>query len=46
VDEFNNELLAIEIDLNIFAQFVVGVLDRIMVNMDYSLQLRMENCLC
>ncbi|GAB79876.1 hypothetical protein EB105725_03_01880 [Shimwellia blattae DSM 4481 = NBRC 105725] len=39
VDDFNREALAIEIDLNIPAQRVVRVLDRI----GYPLKLRMDN---
>lgn len=43
VDEFNREALAIEIDLNIPAQRVVRVLDRIVANRGYPLKMRMEN---
>ena len=43
VDAFNREALAIEIDLNIPAQLVVGVLDRLVVNRGYPLKLRMDN---
>ncbi|TCW50771.1 putative transposase [Phytobacter diazotrophicus] len=42
-DDFNREALAIEIDLNIPAQRVVRVLDRIVANRGYSLKLRMDN---
>lgn len=38
VDDFNREALAIEIDLNIPAQRVVRVLDRIVVNRGYPLR--------
>ncbi|QOV69886.1 IS3 family transposase [Citrobacter sp. BDA59-3] len=44
VDDFNREALAIEIDLNIPAQRVVRVLDRIVANRGYPLKLRMDNC--
>ncbi len=43
VDDFNREALAIEIDLNIPAQRVVRVLDRIVVNRGYPLMMRMDN---
>lgn len=43
VDDFNCEALAIEIDLNIPAQRVVRVLDRIVANHGYPLQMRMDN---
>lgn len=43
VDDFNREALAIEIDLNIPAQRVVRVLDRIVVNRGYPLEMRMDN---
>ncbi|WP_431225324.1 IS3 family transposase [Serratia sp. L9] len=43
VDDFNHEALAIEIDLNIPAQRVVRVLDRIVANRGYPLKLRMDN---
>ena len=43
VDDFNRESLAIEIDLNIPAQRVVRVLDRIVANPGYPLKLRMDN---
>ncbi|PXW52269.1 putative transposase [Grimontella sp. AG753] len=43
VDDFNRESLAIEIDLNIPAQRVVRVLDRIVANRGYPLKLRMDN---
>ncbi|RDT52850.1 IS3 family transposase [Escherichia coli] len=43
VDDFNREALAIEIDLNIPAQRVVRVLDRIVANRGYPLKLRMDN---
>ncbi|UJD95201.1 IS3 family transposase [Lelliottia amnigena] len=43
VDDFNREAIAIEIDLNIPAQRVIRVLDRIVANRGYPLQLRMDN---
>ncbi|AJI95132.1 integrase core domain protein [Yersinia ruckeri] len=43
VDDFNREALAIEIDLNIPAQCVVRVLDRIVANRRYPLKMRMDN---
>ncbi|MDZ0183562.1 IS3 family transposase [Klebsiella quasipneumoniae] len=43
VDDYNREALAIEIDLNIPAQRVVRVLDRIMANRGYPLKMRMDN---
>ncbi len=43
VDDFNREALAIEIDLNIPAQRVVRVLDRIVANRGYPQKLRMDN---
>lgn len=43
VDDFNREALAIEIDLNIPAQRVVRVLDRIAANRGYPLKMRMDN---
>ena len=43
VDDFNREALAIEIDLNIPAQRVVRVLDRIVANRGYPLKMRMDN---
>ena len=43
VDDFNREALAIEIDLNIPAQRVVRVLDRIVTTRGYPLKLRMDN---
>ncbi|HBW8316255.1 IS3 family transposase [Klebsiella pneumoniae] len=43
VDDFNREALAIEIDLNIPAQRVVRVLDRIVASRGYPLKLRMDN---
>ncbi|WP_421505002.1 IS3 family transposase [Erwinia rhapontici] len=43
VDDFNREALAIEIDLNIPAQHVVRVLDRIVANRGYPLKMRMDN---
>lgn len=42
VDDFNHEALAIEIDLNIPAQRVVRVLDRIVANRGYPLKMRMD----
>ncbi len=43
VDDFNPEALAIEIDLNIPAQRVIRVLDRIIAYRGYPLKLRMDN---
>lgn len=43
VDDFSREALAIEIDLNIPAQCVVRVLDRIVANRRYPLKMRMDN---
>ncbi|CAI1560213.1 DDE-type integrase/transposase/recombinase [Serratia marcescens] len=43
VDDFNCEVLAIEIDLNIPAQRVIRVLDRIVANLGYPLKMRMDN---
>jgi len=43
VDDFNREALAIEIDLNIPAQWVIRVLDRIVAHRGYPLKLRMDN---
>lgn len=42
VDDFNRGALAIEIDLNIPAQRVVRVLDRIVANRGYPLKMRMD----
>lgn len=43
VDDINREALAIEIDLNIPAQRMVRVLDRIVANRGYPLKMRMNN---
>lgn len=43
VDDFNREALAIEIDLNIPAQRVVRVLDRIVATRGYPVKIRMDN---
>lgn len=43
VDDFNREALAIEIDLNLPAQRVVRVLDRLCISRGYPLSLRMDN---
>ena len=43
VDNFNREALAIDIDLNIPAQRVVRVLDRIVAHRGYPLKVRMDN---
>ncbi|MBT0318426.1 IS3 family transposase [Morganella morganii] len=43
VDDFNREALAIEIDLNIPAQRVVRVLDRIVATRGYLVKMRMDN---
>lgn len=40
---FNREARAIEINLNIPAQRVVRVLDRIVINRGYPLKMRMDN---
>ncbi|GAA0516883.1 hypothetical protein GCM10009414_28120 [Tatumella terrea] len=42
-DDFNREALAIEIDLNIPAQRVMRVLDRIVAHRGYPLKIRMDN---
>lgn len=43
VDDFNREALAKEIDLNIPAQRVIRVLDRIVANRGYPLKMRMDH---
>jgi len=43
VDDFNREALTIEIDLNIPAQRVIIVLDRLIANRGYPLKMRMDN---
>lgn len=43
VDDLNRKALAIEIDLNIPAQRVVRVLDRVVANRGYPLKMRMDN---
>lgn len=43
VDDFNREVLEIEIDLNIPAQRVVQVLDKIAANRGYPLKMRVDN---
>ncbi len=43
VDDFNREVLAIGIDMNIRAPRVVRVLDRIVANHGYPLRMRMDN---
>ncbi len=43
VDDFNRDTLAMEIDLNIPAQRVVRVLDRIVANRGNPLKMRMNN---
>ena len=43
IDDFNREALSVEIDLNMLAQRVVRVLDRIVVNHNYPAMLRMVN---
>lgn len=43
LDDFKREALAIEIDLNIPAQRMVRVLDRIVANRGYPLKMRMDN---
>lgn len=42
-DDFNREALAIEIDLNLPAQRIVRVLDRIALERGYPLKLRLDN---
>lgn len=43
-DDFNREVLAIEIDLNLPAARVVRVLERIAAWRGYPAQIRMDNC--
>ena len=43
VDDFNREVLSIEIDLNLPAQRVVRVLERIAASRGYPVMLRMDN---
>jgi putative transposase len=43
VDDFNREVLAIEIDLNLPAQRVIRVLERVAFERGYPQQLRMDN---
>jgi putative transposase len=43
VDDFNRELLAIEVDFNLPAQRVVRTLDRIAADRGYPLKLRLDN---
>jgi putative transposase len=43
VDDFNREVLAIEVDFNLPAQRVVRTLDRIAATRGYSLKLRLDN---
>lgn len=43
VDDFNREAVAVEINLNIPAQRVVRVLDRIVSNRGYPLKIQMDN---
>ncbi len=43
VDDFNRETLGIEIDLNIPAQRVVLLLDKMVANRGYPLKMRMYN---
>lgn len=43
VDDFNREALAIKIDLNIPAQRVIRVLDRIVASRGYPPKMRMDN---
>jgi putative transposase len=43
VDDINREALSIEIDLNIPAQRIVRVLDRIIANRGCPLKMRMDN---
>ena len=43
VDDFNRESLAIKIGLNIPAQRVIRVLNRIVENSGYPLKIRMDN---
>ncbi len=44
VDDFNREALAIEVDLNLPAERVVRVLERIAASRGYPLKLRSDNC--
>jgi putative transposase len=43
VDDFNRELLAIEVDFNLPAQRVVRTLDRIAATRGYAIKLRLDN---
>jgi putative transposase len=43
VDDFNRELLAIEVDFNLPAQRVVRTLERIAAQRGYPLKLRLDN---
>lgn len=43
MDDFNREILAIEIDLNLPGQRVVRVLDRIATQRGYPVRIRMDN---
>lgn len=43
VDDYNREILAIEIDLNLPAQRVIRVLERIVAWRGYPVKLRMDN---
>lgn len=43
VDDFNRELLAVEVDFNLPAGCVVGTLDRIAATRGYPLKLRLDN---
>jgi hypothetical protein len=43
VDDFNRELLAIEVDFNLPAERVVRTLDRIAATRGYPLKLRLDN---
>jgi len=42
-DDFNREALAIEVDLNILAQRVIQMLDRIVAHRGYWLKMQINN---
>lgn len=43
VDDFNREVLAIEVDLNLPAERIVRVLDRVAMTRGYPVKMRMDN---
>jgi len=43
VDDFNREALAIEVDLNLHAQRIIRVLDRVAAWRGYPAKARMDN---